>query len=542
MPTRMASGNHPAGTLNRQTEHPLQIVEYDEEIPMTAQHTNARLSALEEGKALRVDVQNTPILLIRRGDTVMAFQAECPHAGAPLEDGAICGNRLICPWHKGTFSLDDGNVLEPPALDALRRYRVELNGDQILVDPTPYETPTSQQTGDSRTFLVIGAGAAGAAAASALREFGYGGRLLLIDPDPQAPYDRTALSKFVIAGKQAPAEVPAVRDQTFFDANGIDRLHARVCRIVLGEHQAELEDGQRLDFDQALITTGGTPVRPSLPGSTLEGVHLLRGMSEAIPLHDEPRKGERVVIIGNSFIGMEAASAFTEKGLEVHVVARHALPFEKPLGKVMGQWFRTLHQRNGVAYHVGEVDRIDGDPRAEAVVLKDGTRLQADHVLIGTGISPACDWVDGVTRADDGSVRVNDRFSAANGLWAAGDVATFIHKGEPTRIEHWRVAQQQGRIAAQNMLGAALIYEDVPFFWTMQHGLRVDVLGHANEWDELIVDGNLESNEFVAFQVKDNQVVGAICCQREWASAALSDRMRTPLSLDDALALTRESK
>jgi NADPH-dependent 2,4-dienoyl-CoA reductase/sulfur reductase-like enzyme/nitrite reductase/ring-hydroxylating ferredoxin subunit len=509
---------------------------------MTALYTAARLSSLSEDKVHRIDVAGTAILLIRRKDQVLAFQAECPHAGAPLEDGAVCENRLICPWHKGTFSLDDGAVLQPPALDALKRYPVQLNGDQVLVDPTPYKSPTVQAVHDHRVFAVVGAGAAGAAAVSALRDGGFSGRLLLIDPDPRAPYDRTMLSKFVLAGKQSLDEVPAVRDDAFFERHGIERIVAKVTSVHPGHRRLALDNGQTLHVDQVLLTTGGTPVRPSIPGAELEGVYLLRGISEAAPLYQRPKPGERVVVIGNSFIGMEAASAFCEKGLEVHVVARHALPFEKQLGSVLGQWFRALHERNGVHYHPGDVERIEGQSRAEAVVLKDGTRLVADHVLIGTGIKPAASCLEGVQMADDGSVQVNERFAVSDGLWAAGDVATFMLDGQATRIEHWRVAQQQARIAARNMLGDAHTYDQVPYFWTMQHGLRIDVLGHPQYWDELIVDGDLAANEFVAFQVSEGRVVGATCCQREWASAALSHRMCKPLMIDEALALMRTAR
>lgn len=511
-------------------------------------HRVASLTALPDDRPTGIEIGKQTFVLLRSGERVYAYQGQCPHAGAPLAEGALCNGRLICPWHKATFTLAEGELCEPPALESLRRYPVQVRGDDIYLDDQPLpapEKPAAQR--DDRLFVVIGAGAAGTAAASALREQGFAGRLLLIDQQQAPDYDRTSLSKFVIAGEMAPANVPMLKAESFYTEQHIERLQAEVTRLNPARQEIELRDGSRLHYDAALLATGGKPKMLDVPGAQLGNVFLLRSREDASKILQNAKPGDHAVIVGDSFIGLEAASALRKRGLQVTVIARHEVPFAKQFGNEIGRAIRLLHESNGVVFRVGdEVIRLEDEPGAHAgqvrvVCLAGGERLEAHLLLVGIGVSPATDMLEGLSLAQDGALDVDRYQLAAPGLWAAGDIARFPLADEPTRIEHWRVAQQQARVAVRNMLGERVAYEGVPFFWTQHFGKRFDYLGHASDWQRTLIEGDLRQLRFIALLCNDDQVAAIVACQQEALMATLAERMRTPLPVEDALALVRQS-
>ena len=269
----------------------------------------ASLSQLPADRGLCVEVKGQKILLARDGATVRAFSAICPHAGAPLEEGAICNGHIICPWHKGMFRLSDGALVEPPPLDPLTRYPVRVEGDDIFVGREP-ETPAPPPLKkDERTFVIVGAGAAGGTAAAALREFGFGGRILLVGQEAGAPFDRTSLSKFVVSGDMKPQDTPLLRPDSFYEEQKIERVHAEVNQLDAGRREIALSDGRVIPFDQALIASGAKPIAIEIPGSSLSGVHALRTREDAAAILADIRPGAKAVVLGSSFIGLEVASS-----------------------------------------------------------------------------------------------------------------------------------------------------------------------------------------------------------------------------------------
>ena len=498
----------------------------------------AMLADLVEGQPRRVEIGVTKIMVLRLGDAIRAFTAECPHAKAPLDQGAVCGNRLVCPWHKAIFSLDDGAVLEPPALDRLTRYPVQVEQGAVMVGANPIAEEPVDAMPDPGVMLVVGGGAAGAAAVSALREFGFGGRVVLAAAEPGAPYDRTALSKFVMAGAMKPDAVPAVRDPAWLDQHRIECRHSAVTRLDAAARRAWFEDGTTIDYAAALVATGGAARRLDIPGAQLAGVHILRSATDAAAIVAEVRKGVRVVILGSSFIGLEVASALREQDAEVTVVSPEDLPFGRQFGTRIGAMFRRMHEAHGVTFHTGQASRLAGAGRVQAVIVGQQA-LPADLVIVGIGVQPATSFVEGVDKRDDGGIVVDNGMRAAEGLYAAGDIAAFPWHGEPTRIEHWRVAQQHARIAARNMLGGDEHYAGVPFFWTYHYGKRFEYFGHADHWDRTVIDGDLDSGRFVAMLVQADTVAAVVACGREQETAALIDRMREPLSQDEATRMLR---
>ncbi len=495
---------------------------------------------LRDGSMLRTKLGDTDIIIVRDGEEVRAFGATCPHAGAPLDDGAVCGGRLICPWHKAEFRISDGAVLEPPALDDLTRYETRLDGDAVLVASEPMSTPCPEPRGDSRTVAIVGSGAAGTAAAAELRRRGFDGRLLLVGPEATAPYDRTALSKFVLSGEMKPDEVPPLREPDWFARNDVERVDAVLSGIDTAARRLDLSDGTSRSYDCALLAPGAVAKRPSIPGMALRGVYTLRNAEDAAAIVAAATPHAHVVIMGSSFIGLETASALHKRGLLVTVVAPDSIPFEKQFGPEIGGMFLRLHAANGVAFRLeNEIEAVDGMHAVEGVRLKVGETLPADFVLVGTGVEPATKGIKGLQTEADGAVAVDASFRVADGLYAAGDCAAFPFHDRSVRIEHWRLAQQQGRHAAAAMLGEAAAYDGVPFFWTYHYGLRFEYLGHATEWDSLHIDGEVERQVFLALQIMQGHVVGVIACQRERETAILIDRMRKPLPVQEALDLIR---
>lgn len=499
------------------------------------------LSALPELEPTKVSVNETKILLIRQGDDVIALEATCPHSGAPLEKGALCEGKLICPWHKSVFSIEDGALYEPPSLRSLKRFPIKVEEDAIWVDPKPIPAGAKLKKPDGQqAMVVLGSGAGGSAAIKALREKGYAGRLIVIEREKQAPYDRTVLSKFVPQGDMAIDEVPPLLDESFYTEQKIERVTGNVEELLVKEHQVRLEDGTLIPYQRLLLATGGTPHRPDLPGKTLLGVDVLRSWEQAACLMASVEKKQRLVIIGNSFIGMEVAAAFRKQDVNITVIAPHPLPFEKQFGEELASFFRRRHEQRGVKFVDGKPASFEGKRHVSAVVMEDGRRVEADVVLLATGVVPATGFIHDLPLNDDQSLTVEGSMSVGQDIFAIGDIATFPLNGHPTRIEHWRVAQQHGRIAAGAMLGEPASYDAVPFFWTQHYGVRYEYLGHAGKWDKVEIIGSPEKDKFVALYSLKDKVAAVVATGRMRATGTLLIKMAEPLSMAAARRIVEE--
>jgi NADPH-dependent 2,4-dienoyl-CoA reductase/sulfur reductase-like enzyme/nitrite reductase/ring-hydroxylating ferredoxin subunit len=487
------------------------------------EHEVASLDDFPAGDMRQIEVDGTKILLVREGHVVHAIGAECPHAGGPLAEGVRRGNRLVCPWHKATFCIRTGAVLEPPAVDPLPRFDVRIDGSRVLVAMPAKQRAPSAPTGDRRCFVIVGAGAAGAVAAQTLREIGFAGRIVMLDRDNRVPYDRTVLSKYFLSGEPGGEKSP-LQTQSFYRQQHIERRTADVIHIDAQQRRITCADGSSLDYNAALLATGAAPRRPPIPGADLRDVFLLRSRADAQAILAAAERSERVVVLGASFIGMEVAASLRERGLEVTVAAKERVPFEKQLGAQIGAAFIGLHERRGVNFRFGQsIAAIDGGPAVRAVVLDTGERLAADLVVVGFGVTPVTAYAQNLGVSEDGGIRVDAHLRVTDGLYAAGDIASFPYRGDgdPIRVEHWRVAEQQGRVAALNMSGQQVAYDAVPVFWTIQYLKRLDYIGHTSKWDELVVHGDLEKPEFLAYYVRNGLVAAAVGFDRDKETAAL---------------------
>ncbi len=474
-----------------------------------------------------VELDGTRILLLRDGNEVRAFSATCPHAGAPLEQGAVCDGRLVCPWHKAMFDIRDGALLEPPALQPLRRYPVRVEGDAVLVSSSPLAaaspavSPAASLAAqpDPRVMVVVGAGAAGAAGAAALREFGFNGRLVVVGDEPGEPFDRTALSKFVLEGGMKPEEAAPLWPEGFVERERIERLHDTVTAIDPDTRTLTLAAAGPLSYHAVLLAPGSVPRPLDVPGGNNPNVYLLRSRADVSAILAGLTGRPRVVVVGGSFIGLEAASALRQRDIPVTVVSPQAVPFEPVLGWRIAAMLRRLHEANGVVFR--------GRARVTAietghVQLGNGERIPADLVLAGVGVRPAAGFAVGLGLAEDGGLDTDAGMRVAGTVYAAGDSARFPFGDGRIRVEHWRVAQQHARVAARNMLGGDARFEQPPFFWTYHYGRRIEVHGHPASFDRVEIDGDLDAQHFIGRLLRDDVMVGLVGCNRDTELAGLA--------------------
>ncbi len=509
---------------------------------MDTEHTVAKKGDLAEGQMKEVQVEDRTILLLRVDGEYKAYAHECPHYGAPLAEGLLQGHRLRCPWHQAVFDARNGELIEPPALDALPHYDVRVEGNDVIVvipqepavEPRAPAVVGYAPPKDSRTFAIIGAGATGLIAAETLRHEGYRGRLVVLTREPRhagVSYDRTALSKRYLADRDSPP--PTIRPDEFYKDNGIEVLTG--CEVSEADVVARTitwGDGTSMSYNKLLVATGGIPRTLGVDGEGLGNVFTLRSLADCERIRQAADNASKAVVVGASFIGMEVAAALRQRGLDVTVVAPEAVPFARVLGERIGRMYQSVHEEKGAAFRLGgKVERFEGSGGGvRQAVLEDGERLAADLVVVGVGVRPATGFLKGLETNEDGSLTVDANLRAGQDVFAAGDVARFPdwRGGEPVRIEHWRLAQQLGRAAARGMLGQDAPYRGVPFFWTSQHKVITQYVGHARRWDEVVFDGEAAKREFVAYYVSGGRVRAAAGCEKSRDMAAVAEILRRP--------------
>jgi len=498
-----------------------------------------RKSLLNDGQMKTVEINGEKILLSRIDGKYYATGAFCTHYGAPLEEGVLSGDRIVCPWHHACFNAKTGDLREPPARDALPHFNISVEGDEIFIElPEKVEASREPQMvkfdhqKDKRIFVILGGGAAGNAAAQSLRESGYTGRILMISYEDRLPYDRPNLSKDYLKG-EAKAEWMPLRSKEFYQNHGVELLlNKKVREVNVPNNLIFLENQGKIKYDKLLIVTGGIPRSLNIPGKDLKNIFTLRSYDDSDKIIKAAESASRVVIIGASFIGLETADSLRHRGLSVSVVAPEKVPFDNIFGEQVGKMFLEAHRKNGVDFYLSQtINQFEGRNSVEAVILEDGKQLEADMVIVGIGVRPATEIIKGVNVNVDGSISVDKHFRVKENVFAAGDIATFKYwrTGEDIRIEHWRVAEQLGRIAGANMAGKIQEYKGIPFFWTAQAGFNFRYLGHVKNWDDLFIEGDLQAREFIAYYSKKNMVHAVAGISRDQEMAAIEELMRRNL-------------
>jgi apoptosis-inducing factor 3 len=450
------------------------------------------VEAVAQGEVLAGVVSGESVLVWRSGNQLKAYSANCPHLSGPLDKGIITDGLIRCPWHHACFSLATGEATAAPAFDALREHPVVVERDRFAVRPA--EAQAARQFGavdvSLGTMAIVGGGAAGLAAADALRNLGWRGGISVFSDETDQPYDRTLLTKDYLEGAFGDDRLSIAR-HSLADL-GVDfRGGATVQNIDASNQRLRLANGDELAYTKLLLATGAAPRRPDFPGGDLPHVMTLRSLRDCRRIIANVKSGARVAVVGGSFIAMEAAASLRGRGIYVDVIAQETHPLEKVFGRQLSDLVLEAHARKGVRLHLGsKVAAV----KSNRILLEGGRQIDADIVIIGIGVEPRVQLAHSAGLTLDRGILVNSRLQTNDpDIFAAGDIVRWPdpHTGKNIRVEHWVVAERQGQVAAANMLGHDKAFTVVPFFWTKHFDLSIRYVGHAEEWDETIVEGDL---------------------------------------------------
>ncbi len=496
-----------------------------EQAPLTGPDLSAGVEAatVVEGTPLLGHAGGEAIVLVRAGSTVHALGATCSHYGGPLAEGRVFDGAIHCPWHHACFDLATGTA-HGPAISAIACYDVALEdgtlrvGAKREVTAAPKEAPAS--------VVIIGGGTAGIACADALRADGHRGAITIASSEGTDPVDRPNLSKDILAGT-APAEWAFLRSADALAAQNITFVREAATSIDRAGRTVMLSGGGKLPYDALVLATGAEPIRLPIDGAELPHVHVLRTLADCSAIGAAAAGDARAVVIGASFIGLEAAASLRTRGVQVTVVAPETVLLARVLGEEIGAFVRTLHEDKGVVFQLG---RKPAKITRDTVELDDGTVLPASLVVMGVGVRPRLDLATAAGLAIDKGVVVDDELRAAPDIWAAGDIARYPYNGGSVRIEHFQVAVRHGQAVAQSILGRGP-RRDVPFFWSQHYDATFAYVGHAEQFDAPAIHGSLEKRDAHVVYREKGAIAAVVTIGRDQLALDVEAAM---LARDDA--------
>jgi NADPH-dependent 2,4-dienoyl-CoA reductase/sulfur reductase-like enzyme len=362
-------------------------------------------------------------------------------------------------------------------------------------------------------IVIVGAAAAGLTAAETLRREGFDRQITLVGDELHLPYDRPPLSKQILSGTWEPDRIALRKDSVYAESSIGVRLGVRASGLDTDARLVHLASGESLGYDGLIIATGVQP--RMLPfGHSLDGVHVMRTLDDAVALKKALASCSRLVVVGAGFLGCEAAASAARLGLSVTLVDPLPQPMIRQFGAQVGALIASVHEAQGVSVRTGVgVSSFQGSTQVTGVELSDGTVLEADAVLVAIGAVPTTEWLGSSGLALDNGIVCDAYCAAAPGVYACGDVASWYHQGYATqmRVEHRMNATEQGMAAARNLLGAAVPFSPIPYFWTDQFDEKISAFGLLTEdADVTVSDGSIESNKFMAHYTRDGKLVGVL--------------------------------
>jgi 3-phenylpropionate/trans-cinnamate dioxygenase ferredoxin reductase subunit len=362
--------------------------------------------------------------------------------------------------------------------------------------------------------VIIGGGVAGGNATATLREEGFSGPVVLISREPGVPFGRPPLSKTYLRSEEDLAAW-YVRPAGWYDDHDVElRSGAAAVAVDPAAHAVTLDSGEELGYQRVLIATGGRNRRLAIPGAGLPGIHYLRTVAECDAIKREAVAGRHAVVVGMGFIGCEVTASLTQLGVRVTAVFPGQIPLAAVLGGQVGTLVGAIHRANGVELLPGDqVAAFEGTERLEAVVTAAGHRIVCDFAVAGVGIEPA---IPTVAVAQENGILADELCRAsAPDVYVAGDVANHLHPlfGR-VRVEHFNNAEKQGAAAARSMLGSTAPYDYLHSFWSDQYEHKIEYVGHAARWDELVVRGSVEEGKLIGFYLVDGAVQAAVGLDR----------------------------
>ncbi len=363
------------------------------------------------------------------------------------------------------------------------------------------------------TFVVIGAGQAAGRAVEAMRGEGFEGRIVLVGTEDHLPYERPPLSKQLLTGEYEP-ERTYLRDRAFYDEHGIElRLGTSALGIDREARTIDLSDGEALSYDKLLLTTGARVRRLSSPGSDLPGIYYLRDISDSLAIRTHFAEGASLVIVGGGYVGLEAAAAAASRGCHVTVLEMAPLIMNRVVAPDVSRFYEAVHRDQGVDIRTGAaVEGFAGGDRVEAVLCGDGVSIPADFVVVGVGIEAEATLAEAAGLPVDNGIVVDEYGRTEDpAIFAAGDVANHPNSllGRRVRLESWQNAQNQAINTARTMCGRLEPYAEIPWFWSNQYDLNLQLVGLPETWDQLVVRGNMVDHKFSVFYLADGKVVAA---------------------------------
>jgi 3-phenylpropionate/trans-cinnamate dioxygenase ferredoxin reductase subunit len=367
---------------------------------------------------------------------------------------------------------------------------------------------------DLQTHVIVGGGLAGAKTAEALRTEGFVGRIVLLCEEPEAPYERPPLSKDYLRG-ESPREKARVHPDGFYAEHDIDlRTGTAVTGIDAAAGEIKLTDGERVRFDRLLLATGARPRRLDVPGKDLDGVLTLRDLADADALRSRLTSSAHLIVVGAGWIGAEVAASARQLGIEVTLVERAAVPLQHVLGRAIGGLYAEIHRDHGVELLTGAgVKSFAGASRIERVELDNGRAIDSDLVLVGVGVNPRTELAEAADLSIGNGILVDEHLQTSLAdIFAAGDVANVAHPfyGSRLRVEHWANALHQPAVAARSMLDKPAVWDRLPYFYSDQYDVRMEYTGLASGEDEVVVRGDRDARELIAFWLRDDRVMAAM--------------------------------
>lgn len=507
--------------------------------------------SLRPGEKQEVEVEgieNGKVLLVNAGGTVQAVGSKCTHYGAPLVKGVLTTNgRLTCPWHGACFNAKTGDVEDAPALDALPIFKVTERDGAVFLTGEEADIKSSRRkpnfkcrvTSTENKVVIVGGGSGALGAVEGLRSGGFTGPITIISREGYLPIDRPKLSKALLTD----LEKLQWRDKAWYESGSVHWVEGDVNEVDFGQRFVSTEGGEKYPYDKLVLSTGGTPRRLPLQGfKVLENIFTLRTVHDAKKINEAiGDKGKKIVIVGSSFIGLEVANA-TVGDNQVTVIGMEKVPLERVLGEQVGAGLQKGLEKKGIKFYlsagVEKAEPSASDPsKVGAVVLKDGTEIEADLVILGVGVAPATQFLQSnkvIRLEQDGSIKTDERFlvTGLKDVYAIGDIASFPYhgpggEGRSTRIEHWDVAQNAGRNVAAHIINPMVEPEHfIPVFWSALTGQLRYCGNTMGGWDDLVLQGSPEEGSFVAYYCKGDTVVAMTSMGQDPAMVQSVELMR----------------
>lgn len=396
--------------------------------------------------------------------------------------------------------------------------------------------------------VIVGGGQAGGGAAQALREYGFEGAITLIADEAYPPYERPPLSKDVLLGK-SDYKTTYLNTEAWYAKRDISlKLNTRITKIDRKNKVVITDKGKSIDYDKLLLATGGRVRRLQLPGSDSQGLHYLRGIDDLLALREELESAKRLVAIGGGFISLEIAAIARTLGVEVTLLEKMPSILDRVLEKDVAERIEVFHREKGVEFRtnvdieafVTEAETSNGSSakKVTAVKLVDGELIPADVVVIGIGIIPNTELAEDAGLEVNNGIIVNEFCETGDtAIYACGDITNHFNPifNVMRRLENWQNAQNQAAAVAQVMCGKRVAYEDVPWFWSDQYDMNLQMAGIIEGYDTVVVRTNVTTNAFSKVYLRDDQIIGAVSINAQNDIMAARKLIQKKASMDTAL-------